>query len=39
MRNIVVHERFGVTNETPWKTAREDLPPLTEGLTKLFGKQ
>jgi uncharacterized protein with HEPN domain len=39
MRNIVVHEYFGVTNETLWKTAREDLPPLSEVLTRLLGKQ
>jgi Protein of unknown function DUF86 len=28
LRNIVVHEYFGVTNETLWKTAREDLPTI-----------
>ena len=39
MRNIVVHEYFGVTNETLWKTAREDLPPLSEVLTRLLAKQ
>lgn len=27
MRDIVVHEPFGVTKGTLWKTAREDLPP------------
>lgn len=36
MRNIVVHEYFGVTNETLWKTAREDLPPLLGNLRKLL---
>jgi uncharacterized protein with HEPN domain len=30
MRNIVVHEYFGVTNETLCKTAREDLPSIIE---------
>ncbi len=38
MRNIVVHEYFGVTNETLWKTAREDLPTIIEPLRKLLSK-
>jgi uncharacterized protein with HEPN domain len=36
LRNIVVHEYFGVTNETLWKTAREDLPAIIEPLRKLL---
>ncbi len=36
MRNIVVHEYFGVTNETLWKTAREDLPAIIDPLRKLL---
>jgi uncharacterized protein with HEPN domain len=36
MRNIVVHEYFGVTNETLWKTAREDLPAIVEPLRRLL---
>jgi uncharacterized protein with HEPN domain len=36
MRNIVVHEYFGVTNETLWKTAREDLPAIVEPLRDLL---
>jgi uncharacterized protein with HEPN domain len=36
MRNVVVHEYFGVTNETLWKTAREDLPTIVEPLRKLL---
>ncbi len=36
MRNVVVHQYFGVTSETLWKTAREDLPPLVEPLRKLL---
>jgi uncharacterized protein with HEPN domain len=31
-----VHEYFGVTNETLWKTAREDLPTILEPLRKLL---
>jgi uncharacterized protein with HEPN domain len=37
MRNIVLHEYFGVTNETLFKTAREDLPQIIEPLRKLLG--
>jgi len=36
MRNVVVHEYFGVTHETLWKTAREDLPGLVEPLRRLL---
>jgi uncharacterized protein with HEPN domain len=36
MRNIVVHEYFGVTNET--KTAREDLPAIIEPLRKMLAE-
>jgi uncharacterized protein with HEPN domain len=36
MRNIVVHQYFGVTSETLWKTAREDLPAIIEPLRRLL---
>ena len=36
MRNIVVHEYFGVTEETLWKTATEDLPTVIEPLRQLL---
>lgn len=36
MRNVVVHQYFGVTNETLWKTAREDLPAIVEPLRRLL---
>jgi uncharacterized protein with HEPN domain len=36
MRNIVVHEYFGVTNETLWNTAREDLPAIVGPLRNLL---
>jgi uncharacterized protein with HEPN domain len=39
MRNVVVHEYFGVTPETLWKTAREDLPSLVEPLRRLLGSE
>ena len=38
MRNVVVHEYFGVTNETLWKTAREDLPAIMEPLRTLLSE-
>jgi len=39
MRNIVVHEYFGVTKETLWKSAREDLPTIVEPLRRLLATQ
>jgi uncharacterized protein with HEPN domain len=36
MRNIVVHEYFGVTGETFFKTACEDLAEIVEPLRKLL---
>jgi uncharacterized protein with HEPN domain len=36
MRNVVVHEYFGVTNETLFKTATEDLPAVIEPLKSLL---
>jgi uncharacterized protein with HEPN domain len=39
MRNIVVHKYFGVTKETLWKTAREDLPSIMEPLRNLLADQ
>ena len=36
MRHIVVHEYFGVTQETLWKTASEDVPAIVEPLRKLL---
>ncbi len=39
MRNVVVHEYFGVTRETLWKTASEDLPGLIEPLRKLLAEK
>jgi len=32
MRNVIAHEYFGVTDETLWKTVREDLPSIIEPL-------
>lgn len=38
MRNVVVHEYFGVTDETLWKTATEDLPTIMEPLRRLLAQ-
>jgi len=34
IRNILVHEYFGVDLEILWKTVKEDLPDLKERLSK-----
>jgi uncharacterized protein with HEPN domain len=39
MRNVLAHQYFGVTNETLWRTVREDLPPLVENLKNLLASQ
>ena len=36
MRNIVVHEYFGVSNKILWETIQSDLPPLVPILQKLL---
>ena len=36
MRNIVVHEYFGVDNRVVWETLQKNLPPLLLQLRKLI---
>jgi uncharacterized protein with HEPN domain len=36
MRNIVVHEYFGVSDKILWETIQSDLPPLVPVLQELF---
>lgn len=36
IRNVVVHECFGVDAEILWETARHDLPPLCPLLERLL---
>jgi len=36
MRNIVVHEYFGILIETLWTTVTDDLPPLRRQLATLL---
>ena len=36
MRNLVVHEYFGVSDRIVWDTAQHDLPPLVKPLQQLL---
>ncbi len=36
MRNLIVHEYFGVSNKILWETIQTDLPPLVPLLQKLL---
>jgi uncharacterized protein with HEPN domain len=36
MRNIVIHEYFGVDAEVLWRTVREDLPPLIAAVAAIL---
>jgi uncharacterized protein with HEPN domain len=38
MRNIVIHEYFGVDTEVIWKTVREDLPPLRSAVARMLAE-
>jgi uncharacterized protein with HEPN domain len=38
MRNIVVHEYFGVDNKIVWDTIQNNLPPLLPLLKKLLSQ-
>lgn len=35
MRNIMIHEYFGVDLETVWKTARQSLPALRKSIVEI----
>lgn len=39
MRNFVVHEYFGVDEETLWNTIQEDLPGIVEPLQRLLEQE
>ncbi|HED37404.1 MAG TPA: DUF86 domain-containing protein [Ignavibacteria bacterium] len=36
MRDILVHDYFGINTEVIWKTANKDLPELREKIQKLI---
>ncbi len=38
MRNIVIHEYFGIDTEVIWKTVREDLPPLRAAVARMLAE-
>ena len=38
LRNLVIHEYFGVSPEILWSTAKGDLPPLVELLRDMQNK-
>ena len=38
MRNVVVHEYFGVNLEILWKTIRSRLPELKAGMEEILGE-
>ena len=38
MRNVVVHEYFGVSLRTIWETVQSELPPLVEPLQKILAE-
>lgn len=39
MRNILIHEYFGVDSDVLWKTIHEDLPPLKEKMNHILQKK
>ncbi len=39
MRNIIVHEYFGVNKRIVWGTVHENLPGLVEPLQRLLGAE
>jgi uncharacterized protein with HEPN domain len=38
MRNLLIHEYFGVDTETVWKTAKESLPHLKAAIGKILSQ-
>lgn len=36
MRNVVIHEYFGVDNDVIWRTIQEDLPPLRKSIVAIL---
>ena len=36
MRNVVIHEYFGVEEQTVWNTSQEDLPKLKQQIAKIL---
>ena len=38
MRDILIHEYFGVNIDRVWETIKKDLPPLKKNLSNLINK-
>ena len=38
MRDVLIHEYFGIDLETVWKTVKEDIPELKPLLRQVLGK-
>lgn len=36
MRDILIHEYFGINSKIVWKTLKEDLPPLKEKIKNMM---
>jgi len=39
IRNLLIHEYFGVSVEIVWRTVREDLPPVATKLKELLRQE
>ena len=38
MRNLLIHQYFGVDLEVLWRTIQEDLPPLREAIQRILAE-
>lgn len=38
MRNLLIHEYFGVDLEVLWRTVQEDLPPLRDEIRRMLAE-
>ena len=36
MRNVVIHNYFGVDENVIWRTIHDDLPPLKKAVTRMI---
>ncbi|MFA6047385.1 MAG: DUF86 domain-containing protein [Parcubacteria group bacterium] len=39
MRNVLIHEYFGVIVETVWETCRKNIPELAENVSKIISQE
>jgi uncharacterized protein with HEPN domain len=38
MRNMLIHQYFGVDLEVLWRTVKEDLPPLRDDIQRMLAE-